>query len=134
MIGSRHRFHGHASLNNFYSRSRTVRLSSLMLMRYQATTRHTGYRAAVIVSRKVHKSAVVRNRIRRRLYAILEPLEPRFKQSYDLVFLVKDVSIAEVPYGELESLVQSQLKQAGVIEAGLSDKPHDIVNKVQKEN
>ena len=134
MIGSRHRFHGHASLNNFYSHSRTVRLSSMMLMRYQPTARHAGYRAAVIVSRKVHKSAVVRNRIRRRLYAILEPLEPQFKQAYDLVFLVKDADVAELPYGELETLLNSQLIQAGVIEAGASKKPHDIVSKVQKEN
>jgi ribonuclease P protein component len=135
MIGSRHRFHGHTSLRNLYAHSQTIRLSSLILLRYQPTNRRFGYRAAVVVSRKTHKSAVVRNRIRRRVYATLTRLESQIGQPYDLVFLVLSEAVAKLPYNELEELVYSQLVQAGVIIRPVDPEPaHDIVEKVQKED
>jgi len=127
MISSRHRFHGHASLRNLYSRSQTVRLSPLMLLRYQTTSRRTGYRAAVIVSRKVHKSAVVRNRIRRRIYATLTNCQVQFNAPYDLAFLVLNESVADIPYRELEDLIRRQLERAGVIQPTSEGPSHVIV-------
>lgn len=135
MIGSRHRFHGHASLQSLYSHSQTVRLSPLMLLRYQATNRRLGYRAAVIVSRKVNKSAVVRNRIRRRVYAILTSHEHQLTKPCDLVFLVLNDSVANLPTSELNNLMLGQLEQAGALgHSNPVDQPHVIVKKVQKED
>jgi ribonuclease P protein component len=106
-----------------------------MLMRYQPTNRRSGYRAAVIVSRKIHKSAVVRNRIRRRVYAALTNYESKFSSPYDLVFLVLSEAITKLPYSELENLVLSQLKQADVIDSSSSTAPaRAIVKKAQKED
>lgn len=135
MIGSRHRFHGHASLQSLYSHSRTVRLGSLVLLRFQPTNRRSGYRAAVIVSRKIHKSAVVRNRIRRRIYAVLTGFEDRLSEPYDLVFIVLNEAIATLPAKELNDLIRSQLEQAGALSkpAG-SAHSHVIVEKAHKEN
>lgn len=134
MIGSRHRFHGHASLRNLYAHSRTIRLSPLLILRYLPTNRRSGYRAAVIVSRKIHKSAVVRNRIRRRIYAALTHYEAEIRAPYDLVFLVRNETMADLPYAELEALVGNQLEQAGVFEwSTVAEPAHVIVEKVHKE-
>ena len=67
MIGSAHRFHGYNSLRTTYQRGQSVR-HALLLMRFSPSNRARGYRVAVVVSRKIHKSAVVRNRLRRRIY------------------------------------------------------------------
>jgi len=106
-----------------------------MLLRYQATNRRLGYRAAVIVSRKVNKSAVVRNRIRRRVYAILTSCEPQLDKPYDLVFLMLSDTVATLGADELRGLILAQLKQAGALSrSDTAGQTHVIVKKVQKED
>ncbi len=134
MIGASHRFHGHASLNKFFMGSRSVRLSPALQLRYQATNRRTGYRAAVVVSRKVHKSAVVRNRIRRRLYALVGQFSSHFTAAYDLVFIAQKAELATISNTEIQSLISNMLIKAGVMESGPSDpdQARDIVKKASK--
>lgn len=75
---------------------------------------------AVVVSRKVHKSAVVRNRIRRRLYEVVRRAEPRMTGPFDLVFTVFSDQVAELEAAELEFLVLSKLEKAGILSASAS--------------
>jgi ribonuclease P protein component len=130
MIGSTHRFHGHNALRYVYQHGRTQR-SPQFSLRYASNDRQAGYRVAVVVSKKVHKSAVKRNRIRRRLYAALQPHEQQLSRPYDLVFTVFDESVAEMPMPDLQKLVSSQLQKAQVL--GLTEPPHAIVEKAAKE-
>ena len=131
MIGSIHRFHGHNGLRYVYQHGQTVRSPQLML-RYIRNDRQPGYRAAVVVSRKVHKSAVQRNRIRRRIYATLQAHEMQLSIPYDLVFTVFHEQLAAMPATELQKLINAQLKKAGVL--GESTAPHAIVKKEAKED
>jgi ribonuclease P protein component len=114
MISGEHRFKGNASLRFVYSRGQTVRRGPLSL-RYIANERINTYRCAVVVSRKVNKSAVVRNRIRRRLYEVIRLAEPRIKLPYDLVLTVFSEEVADLPHERLVALVEGALKQAHVI-------------------
>jgi ribonuclease P protein component len=116
MIAKLHRFHGFTSLRLVYSRGQTVR-SSALAIRYLLNTKRTSYRAAVVVSRKVHKSAVVRNRIRRRIYEIIRGLEPRMTGPYDLVVSVFSEQLAAMPELELRALIIGQCKKAGILRA-----------------
>ncbi len=115
MIARTHRFHGYNSLNWAYRRGQAVRDSKIAL-KYAINSKRSSYRAAVVVSRKVSKSAVVRNRIRRRIYEVIRECEPQIKDSYDLIFSVYSDSIAELPYSELKQLIVNQLRQAQVVE------------------
>ena len=115
MISTRHRFHGYGSLKYTYRHGRTVR-GPLCALRYVRNDRRTTYRLAVVVSRKVSKSAVVRNRIRRRLYETVRTFEAGIHEPYDLILTVFGENVAELPNHELERLVQAQLKQAGILE------------------
>jgi ribonuclease P protein component len=130
MIGSTHRFHGRNALRYVYQHGHTQR-SPQFSLRYAANDRQTGYRVAVVVSRKVHKSAVKRNRIRRRLYAALQPHEQYLTQAYDLVFTVFDEQVADMPMPALQKLVSSQLEKAHVL--GPAEPTHAIVEKAAKE-
>jgi len=80
----------------------------------------------VVVSRKVHKSAVVRNRIRRRIYEIVRQSDARLTDHRDLVFTVFSERIAEMPAADLAPAVKRLLTKA----AEAPDRgPHAIVNK-----
>lgn len=114
MITAQHRFHGRSSLRYVYQKGKTVRSGELSL-RYIHNTRMSGYRVAVVVSRKVSKSAVVRNRIRRRIYEIVRTHSDRIALPYDLVFSVYGESPAGMPHARLEETVAGCLERAGVL-------------------
>jgi ribonuclease P protein component len=104
------------------------------LLRYLASDRRTGYRAAVVVSRKVHKSAVKRNRIRRRIYAVITEQQVHFQAPYDLVFTVLDETLADMPALKLHELIGGLLEKAGVTDPAKSSSTHaTIVKKESKE-
>lgn len=111
MIGRSHRFHGHASLHGVYKRGRTVR-TPLMNLRYAARDPRKPYRVAVVVSRKVNKSAVTRNRIRRRIYEIIRNTDAGIKPGTDLVFTVFDDKVAGLEAAELHNTVSGLLQKA----------------------
>lgn len=129
MITRSHRFHGYNAFRHVYNRGQTVR-GSLTSVKYINNPRRTGYRAAVVVSRKVHKSAVVRNRIRRRVYEIIRDHESQINVPYDVVVTVFSEQIAEMESASLEKLIAGQLKKAGILAAGLpsSRAAHAIVD------
>ena len=116
MIGRTHRFHGHNSLRFAYQNGKTVR-GPLCALRYVRNERRSSYRLAVVVSKKVSKSAVVRNRIRRRLYEAFRELEPQVQMPYDLILTVFTEQVAEMPIDELRRALRAQCKQAGVLSA-----------------
>jgi len=62
---------------------------------------------AVVVSKKVHKSAVVRNRIRRRLYEAVRVGKILDNLSVDVVFVVQNVALSERPATELQDSIWS---------------------------
>jgi len=70
------------------------------------------YRVAVVVSKKVHKSAIVRNRIRRRTYEYVRTSLPQQNNLPDLVFIVQTPSAATLPANALSSELDSLLKKA----------------------
>src|ERR1700691_5736781 len=95
MISRQHRFHGYNSLNFVYRNGQTVR-NQLISLKFIVNGRQTTYRAAVIVSRKVQKSAVARNRIRRRIYEIIRASEADITGNYDIVLTVFSEQVAEL--------------------------------------
>lgn len=111
MISRPHRFHGHASLRFVYQRGKTVR-GQFVALRYQSNPRRDHYRAAVVVSRKVHKSAVVRNRIRRRIYEIIRQHLANDLPPVDLVFTVFSDRVATMEAAELKQQVLALVDKA----------------------
>jgi len=143
MIGRANRFHGYNALRHVYGRGQTVRGTHISL-KYTANPRRSSstssslssFRAAVVVSRKVHKSAVVRNRIRRRIYEIIRGQAGAFDQPYDLVFTIFSDQLAELPAHELRQQVESQLERASILKGGprnTNAATDDIVNAKERQ-
>lgn len=116
MIGRKNRFHGHGSLRFVYQNGHTAR-GPLSSLKFVANPRRSSYRLAVVVSKKVSKSAVTRNRIRRRLYEAFRQRENEFNGPYDMVMTVFHEQMADIPAEDLQKIVDEQLKQARIIRA-----------------
>ena len=114
MLTNHHRFHGHGSLRYVYRRGDVIRGRTITL-RYAENSRRGHSRVAVVVSKKVLKSAVGRNRIRRRVYEIIRHTLPSIQTPYDIAVLVFSSDVATMPHHELESIVHGQLREAGIL-------------------
>jgi ribonuclease P protein component len=114
MLAKKHRFHGYNSLRAVYQKGQAARVAGIT-MRVLPNPRRSTYRAAVVVSKKVHKSAVVRNRIRRRVYEQLRLLVPESCRA-DIVVLVYTEDVASVESLKLAGDLKRVLGQLGCYE------------------
>ncbi len=113
MITRANRFHGHGSLRYVYQHGQTVR-GPLCSLKYIRNEKRKSYRLAVVVSKKVHKNAVKRNRIRRRIYETVR-LQAVDIIAFDMVITVFHEQIAEMPSEEVVKMIRAQLRQAGIL-------------------
>lgn len=111
MLGRAHRFHGYGSLNGVYRNGVRVRGKQISLQHMNRGAEHS-YRVAVVVSRKTSKSAVVRNRIRRRVYEIVRNEDQIIKPGTDLVFTVFSDQVAEIESAKLTKIITDILQKA----------------------
>ena len=86
----------------------------LISLKYKRNDRRNTYRLAVVVSKKVNKSAVVRNRIRRRIFEAARSYEDRITEPYDIVITVFHENMATIPFEEIKTMVRTQLSQAKI--------------------
>lgn len=109
MIKKSHRFHGHTSLRFVLSKGRVVRGNNLTL-KYIYNNKRDKFRVAVVVSKKVSKSAVVRNRIRRRVYEIVRLQEAQMTKPFDLVFFIYSPTLSDIEFNKLERYIVGLIK------------------------
>lgn len=112
MIASENRFHGYGSLRYAHQKGKVIRGPNCAL-KYVRNDRRKTYRVAVVVSKKVNKSAVVRNRIRRRVYeAVRKSVAP--SASYDLIITVFNDQLAHCSPKEVHDMIAGKFRAAGV--------------------
>lgn len=113
MLAFKHRFHRRSAIAHIHKKGRQTRAGSLAL-RYVSTKPTQPSRVAVVVSKKVDKRAVVRNRIRRRIYEVFRKNWEHIESGQDMVVMVYDRGFEDMSAGELESSVVVLLKKAQV--------------------
>ena len=113
MLAAKNRFHTRGSIRYVYSNGRPVR-SRLFTIKSVSHPRRHDPRIAVVVSKKIAKSAVQRNRIRRRLYEAFRARLPQLPQGADVVCIVGSVEAQTVEFSELETALDQLLTEAGL--------------------
>lgn len=111
MLQQCNRFHGHGSLKFVYKNGQAVR-SSIVTVKYVKNPYRSHSRFAVVVSKKVLKSAVRRNRIRRRVYEIIRLELPYLKNDQDVVIIIFSSEVLLMPYKDLKQVIKNILSQA----------------------
>ena len=113
MLAFKYRFHGHGSLRYVYTHGQTVR-SRLLTLKYSTHPKRSEPRVAVVISKKVLKSAVGRNRVRRRIYEVIRHELQKVKDNTDIVVIVFSAEVVSLPSPELTQSIQQLMKEAGI--------------------
>ncbi len=100
MLAQQNRFHGRNSIRRIFARGTTLR-GRYMMIRFAPHNPKYPSRVAVVVSKKVFKSAVKRNRIRRRVYNIVRHSISEQILTADVVFTIFSGDVLMLPQEEL---------------------------------
>lgn len=113
MIPSLFRFHGHNSLRYVYTNGKAVR-SQPITIKWVVNTHRKNPRISVVVSKKVLKSAIGRNRIRRRIYEYMRIYMDKLNNVYDIVVITTSPDIKDMPYKDLKAQLDALMIKAGI--------------------
>lgn len=121
MLTHKYRFHGHGSLRYLFHKGQTARTRNLML-RFTPNEQRTHSRVAVIVSKKIFKAAVKRNRARRRIFEIVRHDFESISGTYDFTITIFSPEVITLSHESLQREVQQLLKTAKLIKTATNDK------------
>ncbi len=110
MLSKKYRFHSRGGVKYVYKHGKTIRRPELSLTFCDNERGKT--RFAVVVSKKVNKSAVGRNRIRRRVYEAVRIDLDKFKKPRDYILVVYNSNIKDMAFPELQKLLRSLIEES----------------------
>jgi|GEM_PF-153143 ribonuclease P protein component len=113
MLKPDNRLRAKADFARLFAKGRPVHARGLTLK--FAPNRHPESRVGFVVSTKVSKRAVVRNRVRRRLREIVRARMPGVRGGYDMAFIVKP-ELKDVDFATLVAAVDYLFGKAGLSE------------------
>ena len=108
MLSHLHRFHGHGSLRYLYRNGKS-QSNKFLSIKYNKNPNRVHSRFAVVVSKKIFKSAVKRNRVRRRIYEIIRTHIDEIGLPYDVAITIHSGELLLMPAPELERQLLSLL-------------------------
>lgn len=107
MLSKKYRFHSRGGVRYTYAHGRTIRTPKISLV-YNDNSR--GFqRFAIVVSKKIEKTAVGRNRIRRRLYEAIRAELPSYHLKRDHIFVVYSKDLLSMDFTKLRQLIHELL-------------------------
>lgn len=112
MLAKKYRFHSRGGVRFTYQKGKTIRTPKLSLVFNENSRNHQ--RFAVVISKKVIKSAVGRNRVRRRVYEAIRMNLPYFKDAKDCIFVIYSKEIKDIDFETLIRMVRDLLTQSQV--------------------
>lgn len=87
---------------------------NLKYLSYAAGTPAPNSHFCIIISTKISKKAVVRNRAKRQISAVLEKILPNLKKPLDAVVLTKP-AITVADFSQIEAEIKQLLAKAGAL-------------------
>ena len=112
MLSKNYRFHSRGGVRYVYQNGKTIRCPKMSLVFLPNKRGFT--RIAVVVSKKVEKSAVGRNRIRRRIYEILRLNLDSIPKKMDYIFVVFNKDVMTMKHSELKKVISDLIKESKV--------------------
>ncbi|MBQ9016861.1 ribonuclease P protein component [Candidatus Saccharibacteria bacterium] len=112
MLNRRYRFHSRGGVRYTYQHGKSIRGNKITLVHAKNSRGRERY--AVVVSKKIAKSAVKRNRIRRRVYEAIRLVkqEKNVDAKKDNIFVIYAKDVETMPFQDLKALISSLLKQS----------------------
>lgn len=92
-----------------------VARSRIIVVRYITNKYRKTPRLAVVVSKKTYKSAVRRNRIRRRIYEYVRTKLTELNAVYDIVIIVSSGELLTMQHKDIAQQIDQLFNQAGIL-------------------
>ena len=119
MLNKKFRFHSRGGVRYVYQKGKTVRTTKMSLVFVPNFRGFT--RVSVVVSKKVEKTAVGRNRIRRRIYEIIRKNFDLIPKKTDYVFVVFSRDVLSMSFSELEKALGELVEKSKVCYTGSNE-------------
>lgn len=113
MLSKKYRFHSRGGVRYTYKNGKSIRGSRISLV--FAENSRGKQRFAVVISKKVLKSAVGRNRIRRRVYEAIRMEQAKIQKPVDCIFNIYNKEVSTMDFVELRALIRDLLKEAEIV-------------------
>ena len=113
MLSKKYRFHSRGGVRYTYKNGKSIRGSRISLV--FAENSRGKQRFAVVISKKVLKSAVGRNRIRRRVYEAIRMEQAKIQKPVDCIFNIYNKEVSMMDFAELRALIRDLLKEAEIV-------------------
>jgi len=113
MLAFKYRFHGYGSLQYVYRKGLVFRTQTITL-KYVKNKHRDNQRFSVVVSKKVMKSAVSRNRIRRRVYEYIRCNLNKLTTNVDVVIIITSGEVLSMEHKDLTTQLNDLFKKAGL--------------------
>ena len=110
MLAKRYRFHSRGGVKYTYKMGKTIRTPKISLV--YAKNERNRQRFGVVISKKVLKSAVSRNHVRRRIYEAIRLELPQYKVKNDCLFVIFSKEVIDMSFAELRALIHSLMEQS----------------------
>jgi ribonuclease P protein component len=112
MFPTEHRLRHEKDIKALFAKSKSV-FGLYVGMRFRKNTQeHT--RIAVVCGTKVHKSAVVRNRLKRQVRAIVHERLTKIPPGYDILFFLRKEAL-DANFDQLKEQIETSLKKAKLV-------------------
>ena len=112
MLSKKYRFHSRGGVKYVYQKGKTVRRPKMSLVFVDNEKGYT--RVAVVVSKKVNKKAVERNRIRRRVYEVIRKNFELVPKKRDYIFIIFSDDVLRMPFNELEKVLGELVEESKI--------------------
>ena len=112
MLSKKYRFHSRGGVRYVYQKGKTIRSPKMSLVFVDNKRGFT--RFGVVVSKKVEKSAVKRNYIRRRVYEAIRINLDLIPKEKDYLFVIFSKDVAKMPFSELEKNLGQLVEESKV--------------------
>lgn len=112
MLAKKYRFHSRGGVKYTYRNGRSIRTPKVALI-YAPNTRRQ-QRFCVVVSKKVLKTAVGRNRIRRRVYEAIRLELPRFYVHQDNIIVIYSRDFTTMPFDDLRKIIHDLFAESQI--------------------
>lgn len=113
MLAKKFRFHGYGSLK-YVNKNGDKARNHMFVVKVSRNPRRNKPRIAVVISKKIHKSAVARNRVRRRVYEVVRHEMADMPVPHDIVLIVVSPEVRSAESGEVTQSIRDLFGQLGL--------------------
>ena len=122
MLSKKNRLRKNKDFNKIFKKGKKLNEEILLLIILKNNLKEV--RVGVIINKKVSKKAVVRNKIKRRIYNSIKKKLSKIEKGFDFLIIAKP-EIKEKSFFEIDKIINKSLKKTEAIKYKENDKKYN---------